>query len=104
MQRQVISKPTNSIRRRRQDQVPREKTSLNLRSDMLEAAKEIVQSGQAESVSAFIESAVEEKVRRTRRAALYAAYEEAAQDAEFVQRMNGVSLDFEDTATDDLND
>ena len=104
MQRQVISKPTNSIRRRRQDQVPREKTSLNLRSDMLEAAKEIVQSGQAESVSAVIESAVEEKVRRTRRAALYAAYEEAAQDAEFVQRMNGVSLDFEDTATDDLND
>lgn len=91
-----------SIRRRRQDQVARERTSLSLRADILEAAKEIVQLGQAENLSAFVESAVEEKVRRTKRAALYAAYEEAAQDGAFQQAMAAVSRDFGNSETDGL--
>lgn len=91
-----------SIRRRRQDQVARERTSLSLRADILEAAKEIVQLGQAENLSAFVESAVEEKVRRTKRAALYAAYEEAAQNDAFQQTMAAVSDDFRSSETDGL--
>lgn len=91
-----------SIRRRRQDQVARERTSLSLRADLLEAAKEIVQLGNAENLSAFVESAVEEKVRRTRRAALYAAYEEAAQDPAFQDRMDTVTRDFRHSETDGL--
>lgn len=82
------------LRRRRKDQSPRERTSLSLRADVLEAAKEIVQSGVAENLSAFVESAVEEKLRRTKRAALYSAYEEAGRDEEFMARMNSVARDF----------
>jgi hypothetical protein len=73
-----------------------------LRTDVLEAAKEIVQSGGAENLSAFVESAVEEKLRRTKRAALYSAYEEAAQDEAFMARMNSITRDFAATEADGL--
>lgn len=91
-----------TLRRRRHDQSPRERTSLSLRSDVLKAAKEIVQAGEAENLSAFVESAVEEKLRRTKRAALYAAYEEAAQDQQFMARMDSVTRSFAATETDGL--
>lgn len=91
-----------SIRRRRQDQAARERTSLSLRADILEAAKEIVLLGQAENLSAFVESALEEKVRRTKRAALYAAYDAAAQDDAFQETMAAVSGDFSNSETDGL--
>jgi hypothetical protein len=90
------------LRRRRKDQSTRERTSLSLRADVLEAAKEIVQSGAAENLSAFVESAVEEKLRRTKRAALYSAYEEAAQDEAFMARMNSITQDFAATEADGL--
>ncbi len=89
-------------RRRRQDQIVREKTSLSLRADVLEAAKAIVLSGGAENLSAFVESAVEEKVRRTKRAALYASYEAAAKDAEFLRSMSDVARDFAISDSDGL--
>lgn len=100
MSLQTLALPV--IRRRRQDASPRERTSLSLRADILDAAKEIVQAGEAENLSAFVESAVEEKLRRTKRAALYAAYEEAAQDREFMARMNGVTQSFAATEADGL--
>jgi len=91
-----------ALRRRRQDQSPRERTSLSLRADVIEAAKEIVKAGEAENLSAFVESALEEKLRRTKRAALYAAYEEAARDDQFVARMNSVTRSFAATEADGL--
>lgn len=91
-----------SVRRRRQDQVPRERTSLSLRADVLEAARAMVQAGTADNLSAFVESAVEEKLRRTRRAALYAAYEQAARDGAFLQDMADVARDFDQTEADGL--
>ncbi len=90
------------LRRRRQDQSPRERTSLSLRADVIEAAKEVVKAGEAENLSAFVESALEEKLRRTKRAALYAAYEEAAHDDQFVARMNSVTRSFSGTEADGL--
>lgn len=90
------------LRRRRKDQSPRERTSLSLRADVLEAAKEIVQSGAAENLSAFVESAVEEKLLRAKRELLYLAYEEAAQDGEFMARMNSITRDFAATEADGL--
>lgn len=90
------------LRRRRKDQSPRERTSLSLRADVLEAAKKIVQSGGAENLSAFVESAVEEKLLRTKRTALYSAYEEAAQDEEFMARMNSITRNFAATEVDGL--
>lgn len=99
------STPTASgpvLRRRRQDHVPREKTSLSLRADVLEAAKEIVHSGKAENLSAFVESAIEEKLLRTKRADLYAAYDTAATDADFQKSMSDVAHDFAASDTDSL--
>lgn len=100
MARQQLARAPSPLRRRRQDQAPRERTSIKLRSDVLEAAKHIVQAGHAQNLSAFVESAVEEKVRRTKRAALYASYVEAASDPDFQQRMNSVTRDFSNTETD----
>ena len=89
-------------RRRRQDQAPREKTSLSLRADVLEAAKALVSSGKAENLSAFVEMAIEEKVRRSKRAALYAAYEAAAKDDDFRESMSEVARDFATSVRDGL--
>lgn len=102
MSARIPATPSQALRRRRQDQRPREKTSLSLRADVLEAAKEIVQSGAAENLSAFVESAVEEKVKRTRRAALYAAYEAAAEDREFQRSMVEVVQDLAVSDADGL--
>jgi hypothetical protein len=43
-----------------------------------------------------------EELRRTKRAALHAAYEEAARDRAFQQRMAAVSDDFRHSQTDGL--
>ncbi|MGH8102802.1 MAG: hypothetical protein ACREIW_16010 [Chthoniobacterales bacterium] len=60
----------------------------------------MVRAGAAENLSAFVESALEEKLEQTKRAALYAAYEEAAQDKEFMARMNSVTRSFAATEGD----
>jgi hypothetical protein len=91
-----------TARRRRQSQVLRERTSLVIRADVLEAAKEIVTAGRAENLSAFVEAAVEEKVRRTRREDLYSAYAEAAADESFRESMTLVSRQFEPSESDGL--
>ena len=91
-----------ALRRRRQKGTPREKTSLSLRADVLNAAKKIVQAGGAENLSAFVESALEEKLLRSRRGALYAAYEDAAKDGGFMSRMNSVTQSFAATQVDGL--
>jgi len=91
-----------SSKRRRQDQIPREKTSLSLRVDVLDAAKQIVASGKADNLSAFVEMAVQEKVRRMKRAELYAAYEAAANDQDFRESMSAVAREFEASVADGL--
>ena len=87
---------------RRRDQVEREKTSQSLRSDVVHAAKALVQAGHADNLSAFVEAAVQEQVRRIERAALYAAYESAAQDTEFQQSMAEVTREFSASDLDGL--
>lgn len=91
-----------SSKRRRKDQIPREKTSLSLRADVLDAAKQIVSSGKADNLSAFVEMAVEEKIRRTKRAELYAAYAAAARDQDFQETMSKVEGAFEASTSDGL--
>ena len=102
MSAQTSAADGSLARRRRKDQLPREKTSLSLRADVLDAAKSIVQAGGADNLSAFVESAVAEKVRRTHRAALYASYELAADDAAFRQSMSDVTRDFNTSDADGL--
>lgn len=91
-----------ALRRRRPNGAPREKTSLSLRADVLNAARNIVQAGGAENLSAFVESALEEKLLRSRREALYAAYEDAAKDGGFMSRMSSVARSFAATEGDGL--
>lgn len=102
MKRSAAIASPPAFRRRRIDQVSRERTSLSLRADVLEAAKEIVQAGGAENLSALVESALEEKIRRTKRAVLYAAYAEAATDRAFLREMNEVTANFSNADRDGL--
>lgn len=90
-------------RRRRQSGTARERTSLSLRADVVAAAKRVVEAGEAENLSAFVEEALEEKLLRTKRAALYAAYDEARNDAVFVADMNAVAASFARTEGDGLD-
>lgn len=91
-----------AIRRRRSGSINREKTSLSIRADVLEAAREVVHAGEAENLSAFVEAALEEKLQRTKRAALYNAYEAAARDPEFMRDMDSASAAFEPATRDGL--
>jgi hypothetical protein len=89
-------------KRRRKDQAPREKTSLSLRADVLDAARQLVSSGNAENLSAFVEMAVQEKIRRTKRAELFASYEAASNDPDFRERMSGIAGEFDASVADGI--
>lgn len=91
-----------AIRHRRPGNVQRERTSLSIKADVLDAARQIVSAGEAENLSAFVELAIEEKIRRTKRAALYESYAAAASDPQFMDDMRSVSLSFEDAVGDGL--
>ena len=78
------------------------RSMLFLRADVLQAAKGMVQSGAADNLSAFVESAVEEKVRGTRKAVIYAAYNVPAADHEFQRSMTEASHDLAVTDADGL--
>lgn len=96
------SADTTPARRRRQDQAPRERTSLSLRADVLKSAKAIVRAGGAENLSAFVEAAIDEKVQRGKQAALSAAYALAAKDPAFREDATAASSDFAATDRDGL--
>lgn len=96
------SADTTPTRRRRQDQAPRERTSLSLRADVLNSAKAIVRAGGAENLSAFVEAAIEEKIQRGKQAALNEAYALAAKDPAFREDATAVSCDFAATDRDGL--
>lgn len=93
-----------SRRRRRQQEAPLRKASFTLHEDVLEAARIAVARGDAENLSAFVEQAVEEKLRRTRRAALYAAYDEAAGDPHFLADVDAAARTFEAADLDGLGE
>lgn len=73
-----------------------------LRADVLTAAREAVQGGDAENLSAFVEDALDEKLRRTRRATLYAAYDAATRDPRFVEQMQSVTQELAAADADGL--
>ena len=92
----------SSPRKRRQDHIDRERTSLSLPADTLQTVREFIRLGMADNVSAFVEVALAEKIERVRRDALYAAYEAAARDARFGEDMRAVTKAFRNTDTDGL--
>lgn len=91
-------------RRRRRSENPTVKKSFTLHEDVVQAAAAAVCEGAAENLSAFVEQAIEEKLRRANRARLYDAYAEAAQDPAFMADMRDVATDFDAAVNDGLRD
>ena len=95
---------STGVRRRRRSETPTVKKSFTLHEDVVRAADAAVAAGEAENLSAFVETAIEEKLRRSKRARLYGAYVEAAKDPAFVAEMREVTAQFDSAAADGLRD
>lgn len=94
----------STVRRRRRTDVPTVKKSFTLHEDVVQAVDAAVKAGEVENQSAFVEAAIEEKLRRGRRAKLYRAYGAAAQDPAFMADMRTVAAQFDRATADGLRD
>jgi hypothetical protein len=97
------TKPHPVPRRRRADSRTVKKT-FTLAEETVRLLTTAVHEGGAENLSAYVEAAIEEKLRRTRRDVLYDAYTAASQDATFMADMRGVSRHFTRAVADGLRD
>lgn len=104
MARVARAQSVTVVRRRRRTETPTVKKSFTLHEDVVQAADAAVGAGAAENLSAFVEAAIEEKLRRTKRAELYGAYQEAAQDPAFMADMQALTAQFDAAAGDGLRD
>lgn len=80
------------------------KKSFTLHADVVQAADAAVSAGEAENLSAFVEAAIQEKLRRTKRSSLYSAYQAAARDPEFMADMTSVAAQCDASSADGLSD
>jgi hypothetical protein len=78
------------------------KVGWQVRRSVAEAVKEAVENGAAESQNAFVEDALLRRLKALRRDKIYSAYEEAAQDPEFMEDMRSISVAFSGTERDGL--
>ena len=78
----------------------KQKVTLRLPDDLIQAAQEAVTLGLAGSTSAFIEDAVRVRARDVRHARLRRLAEEAMADADFVADMRETIRAFEPAAAD----
>lgn len=97
------TKPKPVSRRRRPDAKTVKKT-FTLAEDTVRQLAAAVREGGAENLSAYVEAAIEEKLRRSRRDELYDAYQAASHDAHFMSDMRGVAKDFKRAVADGLRD
>ena len=79
------------------------KLSFSLHPDVVNAIKRAVRDGRAESASAFVELAIRERLRWTRRQTLHNAYAEAARDPAFVEEIEDTVRAFNATTDDGLS-
>lgn len=86
----TASPPTaiSVCRRRSPASDPLRKVTLQLSESVVEAIKAVVEKGDAASANAFVEDAVRDKLRQRRRAKVYAAYEEASRDPEYMRDLS----------------
>lgn len=91
------------IRRRRSSSAdPLKKFTVQLSESVVTAIKALVKIGEAASANAFVEDAVRASLRERRRAKIYAAYEEAANDPAFMAEMNADTRAFDNALRDGL--
>lgn len=104
MSRAARRSTLSGARRRRRGEVPTVKKSFTLHEDVVRAIDAAVRSGEVENQSAFVEAAIEEKLRRGKRAKLYRAYDAAARDPAFMADMQAVSAQLDGATADGLRD
>jgi len=92
------------VTRRRRAESRTVKKSFTLREDTVSALSSAVRSGDAENASAFVEAAIDEKLRRGARAALFDSYADAARDPAFMADMRAVAKHFKRAVADGLRD
>jgi len=95
------SKP---VPRRRRANSRTVKKTFTLAEETVRLLVTAVREGGTENLSAYVEAAIEEKLRRSRRDELYDAYQAASHDAHFMSDMRGVVKDFRRAAADGLHD
>jgi hypothetical protein len=74
--------------------------SFQLHTSVAEAIRAVVHAGDAPRANVFVEEAVKLALRERRRARVYAAYAEAAQDETFMAEMVETEHAFRSTLTD----
>ncbi len=91
------------IRRRRSSAgEPLKRFTVQLSESVIEAIRLLVRVGEAPSANVFVEDAVRASLRERRRAKIYTAYEEAANDPAFMADMNADLQAFENALGDGL--
>lgn len=93
-----------SVPRRRRADSKTVKKTFTLAEETVRLLATAVREGGAENLSAYVEAAIEEKLRRSRRDDLYDAYQAATRDAHFMSDMRGVAKDFNRAVADGLKD
>ncbi|HEX8211520.1 MAG TPA: hypothetical protein VF584_15215 [Longimicrobium sp.] len=98
---EISSNPRRVVARRRRGASHNlRKATFQVDGRVLQAIRSLVEQGEAPSAHAFVEDALRLKLREVRRARLYAAYEEASQDPEFLADMEAPTRAFDATAGD----
>lgn len=78
------------------------KVGWQVSQSIAQAVKDAVERGAAESQNAFVEEALLRHLKELRRAKIYSAYEEAAQDPAFMEDMRSTGEAFDVAASDGL--
>lgn len=76
------------------------KVGWQVSESVVDAVKEAVADGAAESQNAFVEDAIRRRLKELRREKVYSAYEEAAHDPIFMEDMRSISEAFDGTVRD----
>lgn len=102
MQNTVAETWIAARRRRPSVSDPLKKVTFQLSESVVDAIKTVVEAGEASSANVFVEAAVRASLRERRRARIYAAYAEAAQDPQFMNEMNAELEVFDSTLADGM--
>ena len=95
-----------SRRRRRRSSTadPLKKVTYQMRTSTLDAIRQAVERGGYASQNEFVEAAVVAQLRELRRAKVYAAYQEAARDPEFMAEQRELTEAYDVALLDGLED
>lgn len=79
---------------------PLKKVTIQLSQSIVDAIKSAVEIGDAASANVFVEEAIRDKLRERRRARVYAAYEQAAQDPAYIAEIDSDTRAYDVTLSD----